>query len=139
MRAGCENATTLAAAGSEFVHGDPEVHDFALLLQEGKGPLPERTPFEIVTRACDEGWEAGCGSLAGFYLEGNQVPRDLSRAAALLESACAGGHALSCSNLGTMYKRGDGVAQDDDTALAYVKKACDLGMDRACTMLADCV
>jgi hypothetical protein len=133
---GCRNGQTLAAGARTFTLGDPVLSDYVRLLQTGKGPLPDRTPFEVFTRACDQGWASGCGDLAGFHFRGEGTPVDLPRAAQLLERACAGGHAGSCSNLGLMYKRGDGVPQSDATAIDYLKKACTLGMDAACRQLA---
>jgi hypothetical protein len=132
--AGCGNGTVLAGGGTEFSHGDPRLGDYALLLQEGKGPLRERTPVEVFARACDEGWAAGCGDLARLYFQGDTVDLDQPRAADLLEAACSGGHAVSCSNLGLMYSRGDGVLPDEDAAAAYLRKACELGSARACEL-----
>lgn len=136
MRAGCENGATFPAAPDKVRHDDPGLGDYALVLQEGKGPLPDRTPVSLFTRACDQGWMAGCGRLALSYLQ-DQKPPDLKRAAALWERACGSNHAPSCSNLGLMHNNGDGVAKDRVKGLAYLKQACDLGMANACRWLTE--
>jgi hypothetical protein len=135
QKAGCGNAKILEAGQTDFAHGDPVLPDFQVLLRQGK-PLAEKTPFQIYTRACDEGWMAGCDGLAGMYFMGGpDLLADKPRAAALAERACTGGNAHACSNLGLMYKNGDGVPRDEAKALDCLKRACDLGMAQACTWL----
>jgi uncharacterized protein len=110
--------------------------DYPILLREGKGAPPYSTPFEFYSAACAQGWTAGCGSLAVFYLQGDGVAADKARAASMWEQTCGAGHARSCSNLGFMYKVGDGVAKDEPKAMSLLKRACDLGMADACRWLA---
>lgn len=130
------NELAVAAGTAGASHRDPQLPDYVVLLEEGKGRLPDMSPFERYTRACAQGYAAGCGDLARFYLQGGSgVAQDKQKAAQLLESACASGHAMSCSNFGLMYKLGDGVPQDDARALSYLAKACDLGMANACRLL----
>ena len=131
--AGCSNAQALAQGSRGGRHGDPQIRDYLLLLREGKGPLPDRTPLEIYTRACDQGWPAGCGGLAGIYFQGAGVPADKTRAIGLLGKACDNGHAPSCANIGMIFRRGDGLPQDNAMAAEYLKKACQLGLASACT------
>jgi TPR repeat protein len=133
---GCDNAKALAAGSHDFHLGDPQYIDYVLMLRQGKGPISEHSDLDVYTRACNEGWTAACGNLAGLYLQGTDVPQDKPRARLLLTKACEGGSARSCSNLGLMYKRGDGVPQDNAKALAYLKRACDLGLAQACAWLA---
>jgi hypothetical protein len=135
--AGCANQQVLASNARDFRHGDPRLQDFAWMLREGKAARPDLKPVEIYARACDRGWMAACGSLAGVYFQGDGVPADKMQAVRLLEKACNGGHAPSCSNLGLILKRGDGVFQDNARALAYLKKACDLGLASACQSLSE--
>ena len=136
--AGCANAKTLMVEADHFTHGDPRPQDYVFLLTEGKGPIHDRTPFELYTRACDQGWMAGCGSLGLIYVLGKDgVPTDKIRAAELFEKACDGGYAASCSNLGLMYKHGDGLPADTTKALAYLKRACDLNLPSACRILSN--
>jgi TPR repeat protein len=135
--AGCQNVGTLAAGTTSLRRDEPTLRDYPIVLREGKGVAADSTPFEIFTRACRQGWPAGCGNLASFYLRGGPVPQDKMRAATLLEQACAGGHGRSCSNLGFMYNVGDGVPKDTAKALAYLKKACDAGFSSACRWLSE--
>jgi hypothetical protein len=135
--AGCQNAAIAAVHGSSFKHDEPPLREFPIVLREGKGIADDRTPFDIYTRACRQGWAAGCGNLASFYLQGSGVTADKPRAASMWEQACAGGHARSCSNLGFMYNVGDGVAKDADRALALLRRACDLGFSDACRWLTE--
>ena len=130
-RAACGNADAFAAGRKEFAHGEPTLLDFRQILRQGK-PMAEKTPFQIYTRACDEGWMAGCGGLSGMYFTGTGVAADKHRAAALGLRACEGGNALACSNLGLMHNNGDGVPKDRAKALAYLQAACDLGLETAC-------
>jgi len=136
LGAACRNKTVLEAGRRTFEHQEPRLADYLGLLQQGKGPIPDKTPFEIYTRACSQEWVAGCGKLGDSYFH-ETVPPDRPRAAKLWEEACAGGHAQSCSNIGFMYRMGDGVTQDIPRALGYLKRACDLGMPDACRWLAE--
>ena len=136
MRAGCENAQGVNPITRKYRREDPSLSDYAILLQEGKGPLPDQTALATYQMACDNGWMAGCGRLGYAYLVEEQ-PRDATRARALFDKACAGGNAQACSNLGLMHNNGDGVPKDRARALGYLKQACDLGLPTACRVLAD--
>jgi TPR repeat protein len=135
FRTGCANVAALEAGAGALGRDEPRLQDYPILLREGKGAPPYTTPFEFYAAACTQGWTAGCGSLAVFYLQGDGVAADKTRAASMWDEACRAGHARSCSNLGFMYKVGDGVAKDEPTALSLLKKACDLGMADACRWL----
>ena len=138
FRIGCGNAAAMVSKSTAFRRDEPSLRDYPIVLREGKGVAADSTPFEILTRACRQGWAAGCGSLAAFYLQGGgPVPVDKSRAAVMWEQACADGHGRSCSNVGFMYNVGDGVPKDSTKALAYLKKSCDLGFASACRWLAE--
>ena len=142
QRVACENKATLSAQtpGGEaprLKRGDPDLLDFPRILRQGKGPIPEKTPLQIYSRACDEGWMSGCDGLSGIYFRGSaDIASDKARAAALATRACAGGIARACSNLGLMYKNGDGVVKDEALALNYLKQSCSLGFADACRWLA---
>jgi hypothetical protein len=136
VAAGCQNAKLASERSQRFKQVDPGPQDYPLLLREGKGPL-DVIPFQLYRRACDHGFKAGCGSLAGFYFQGDSVPPDKARAAALLADACEGGHAQSCSNLGLIYRQGDGMAKDNMKSIVYLKRACDLGLANACRVLTE--
>ena len=130
---GCHNQAALAADTKNFTHDDPRVEDYALLLQEGRGTLPDTTPFDVYTRACAQGWVAGCGGLgdANFQKGGP----DRAHGMLLWQQACDNGHSGSCANLGVMHRLGDGVPRDNAKATAYVKRACSLGLERACVLV----
>ena len=135
LAAGCQNAVLTARSGAIPQRALPRADDFTILLREGKGPLPDMTPFELFTRACDQEWMTGCAQLADAYLRGDGTAKNYERAAREYNKACAGGVASACSDIGYMYKIGDGVGRDDTKALGYLKRACDLGMARACRWL----
>lgn len=132
---GCSNATRVGRAEGAPKSGAPTLFDFALVLREGKGPLPDQTPAELATRACNQDWPVGCHYLGELYLEGNGTAPNKTMAASVFGKACAGGVAAACSDLGYMYKVGDGIDRDQNRALTYLKKACDLGMAQACRWL----
>ncbi len=132
----CQNAEALKA-GLPLAQAPPRLRDYPVVLREGKGALPDRTPLELLTRACDQGWVTGCADLAGLYLLGDGVPRDMPRAAALFDDACSRGLAGACSNLGYMYYNGDGVARDQPRGLRHLTRACDLGFPNACRWLSE--
>jgi hypothetical protein len=132
---GCSNASRVGHAEGAPVSAPPALIDFAFVLQEGKGPLPDRTQLELLTRACNKDWMTGCYYLGELYLDGTGTAPDKAMAASVFGKACAGSVAGACSDLGYMYKVGDGINRDQTQALAYLKKACDLGMAQACRWL----
>ena len=132
--AGCQNAL-LAERGAIPARPLPAAADFAILLREGKGALPQMTPFQLFTRACDQEWMTGCAQLADAYLRGEGTAKNYELAEREYSKACEGGVASACSDIGYMYKIGEGVARDDTKALGYLKRACDLGMAQACRWL----
>ncbi len=130
----CQNAVAIPA-GIDPRTTAPRVQDYPVILREGKGALPDRTPLQFLTRACSQGWSAGCQDLGAAYLKGDGTPRDAVRAAAAFEQACSGGLATACSNFGLMYYNADGVPRDREKALASLKRACDLGLANGCRWL----
>jgi hypothetical protein len=67
---GCENQTIHAAGAGTLRHDAPRPTDYPLLLREGKGPLPDRTLGELLTRACNQGWASGCEQLRTLKPQG---------------------------------------------------------------------
>jgi hypothetical protein len=134
---GCQNALMLKTSPFPIDprQGPPQLKDYPVVLRTGKGPLPDRTPLEFYTRACDQGWMVGCESAAAAYLKGEGIPRDPIQAAASFETACSGGLATACSNLGLMHYSADGLPENKERGLDYLKKACDLGYANACRWL----
>ena len=136
--AGCSNAALAGFGGGGAIQSaPPQVADFAIVLREGKWALPDRTPFELSTRACTQGWMSGCEQVGVASLTGRGAPQNHEIAAREFAKACDGGIALACSNVGYMYKIGDGIAQDDAKAIGYLRRACSLGLARACRWLED--
>ncbi len=133
----CRNAVLMRTSGVVPGFSQPALRDYPIILRSGKGPVPDKTPLELLTRACDQGFMAGCEGVAALYLKGEGVERNPERAAAGFEQACNGGLASACSNFGYMYYTADGVALDKPRGLASLKKACDLGMAPACRWLAE--
>jgi hypothetical protein len=129
---GCQNTVMASRGGGTPAQTSPRLDDYRVLLRSGKGPIPDRTAVEVMTRACDQGFATGCEDLGGMYLRGKEAPKDPLRAVAALEVACAGGRAVACSNLGLMHHTADGIPKDEAKGLAYLKRACDLGYANAC-------
>ena len=129
---GCTNAVRVGRAEGAPSSAPPALVDFAFMLREGKGALPDHTSFELLTRACNQDWTIGCYYLGELYLEGSETPSNKPMAASMFGKACEAGVAGACSDLGYMYKIGDGIERDQSRALAYLKKACELGMAKAC-------
>ena len=134
--AGCENLLRLQQGGApRLVAPTPE--DFAIVLQNGKGRLPDEAPIALYGRACSDGWISGCERLAAAHLLGEATPRDPVQAARFFQRACEGGSGTACSNLGLMHHRGDGIPQDVTKGMAYLERSCELGYANACRWLKD--
>jgi hypothetical protein len=61
--AGCENLRVVSAGVGSLQPAPPRLADYPIVLNEGKGPLPDRTPAELYRRGCRQGWAAACRSL----------------------------------------------------------------------------
>jgi uncharacterized protein len=72
-----------------------------------------------------------CSILAGSYLAGEGVAKNLARACELNQRACDGGESGACFVLGLAYEAGAGVAKDVVRARALYEKACGLGDKKA--------
>ena len=132
---GCQNAAVVQAGGGEPRTTTPQLADYPVILREGKGQLPDRTPIEFLTRACQQGFAVGCEDLGAAYLRGDGTTRDPGRAAEAFEKACSQNLATACSNYGLMHYTADGVPGDKQKGVAYLKKACDIGHPNACRWL----
>jgi TPR repeat protein len=135
LPAGCENAAAAAAGRPATARGDPRFTDYVIVLRGGRGPIPETTPLGVFTRACDQGFVAGCGSVGDMYFAGRDVPKDPGRARTIWQDACERGHGASCANLGVLYRLGDGVPVDIEKAATHMRRACDLGVATACKLV----
>ena len=133
--AGCQNARAAERGEPLARPAPPQLRDYPVILRTGKGALPDRTPVEFYTRACEQGFAAGCYSLGTAYREGDGVPRNPSEAVAALTRACDRGHAVACSDAGYMHYTGDGIAQDRQRGLDLLQRACELKHPNACQWL----
>jgi hypothetical protein len=134
---GCLNGASANPASATVRQGPPMLQDYPIVLRTGKGALPDKTPLELYSRACDQEWPAGCQSLAALYIAGKDVPRDPRKAEPAFLKACEMGHAGACSDLGYLHYSGDGVPRDTEKGLTYLKRACELGHPNACKWLED--
>jgi hypothetical protein len=81
----------------------------------------------LLSKGCDSGLIRACNDLGVLYANGNGVPQNYFRAAALYSKACDGGNPIACTNLGNFYRLGIGVAKDTGKALQLITKGCNLG------------
>jgi hypothetical protein len=58
--AGCANAAAIAKAGM-LRHDAPTYLDYPFILRGSKGPIGDREPAALYTRACELGWPNACG------------------------------------------------------------------------------
>jgi len=135
--AACENVSAMTSGRTPSAHGDPLAPDYRLVLQGGRGPLPDMNILQLFTRACDQGFAAGCGSMGDVYFQGKEIAKDQARATTIWQDACDRGHATSCLNLGVMNHMGDGVPKDDARSATYLARGCELGLSRACQLAAE--
>ena len=89
-----------------------------------------------ITRACDEGEAAACGSLASIFLNGTGVAKDAKQGLLHLQQACDLSDLRACAYAGHMAFQGSGVPKDLPGAKRMATKACDGGDLSGCTTLA---
>jgi len=94
--------------------------------------------------ACTRGDGDACRDLGYMYENGDGVPRDTSRAAALnaraftlLSKSCDAGDGSKCGELGWMYEYGPKIAQDHARAAESYTKGCDAGNAESCLRLSN--
>jgi hypothetical protein len=131
----CQNARVAGSRLDEPRQFRPQLADYPVILRTGKGRLPDKTPEEFYSRACDQGFLTGCDDLAGILLRPDSPSRDPQRAAPVLERACTSGLASACSNLGYLYYSGDGIPADQPKGVSYLKRSCELGFQSGCKWL----
>jgi hypothetical protein len=98
--AGCDNIRIIDAAGDRLRRLPPRLEDYSLVLRQGKGPLTDKTPFEVYQRACTQGWADGCYSLAQLHWRGEWTARDPAEANEYRRKACEDGLTAACSEFG---------------------------------------
>ncbi len=57
----CDNLEALAVGQGSLERGPPALEDFPIILRGTKGPITDRSPAYLYTRACSQGWEGTCG------------------------------------------------------------------------------
>lgn len=97
----------------------------------------DRYAFEV---ACSKGGNANaCSELGLALLDGESIPRDPTRARALLRQSCVdkSSPARPCFVLGDLFESGAGGDKDRTLAAQYYKWACAQGWGPACTRRGD--
>lgn len=74
--------------------------------------------------------------LAKFYANGQGVPQDFAKAAALYRKAAEQGFGKAQNNLGVLYLQGKGVPKDEAEAINWLQKAADQGLTKSQSTLA---
>lgn len=82
--------------------------------------------------ACDGGDGESCFLLGSLAVQGQGVPADPARGAALFGRACGAGWPRGCFGLADLHRRGVGVEASDAKALEYYGKACAAGIAPSC-------
>lgn len=135
FEAGCANREL--AEDDMPQRAQPMPEDWALILQEGKGPLPSMSAPELAELACERGWVEGCREIAVLYSQGLAgAPVDAGRALGGLRRGCELDDPASCVTLAVRYDTGDGVPASRERAFEFMRRACDLGTSEACEAIA---
>ncbi len=82
--------------------------------------------------ACDRGDGESCFLLGSLSYAGSGVPKDPSRAFALLQRSCSLGWSRGCAGLAECYRAGVGTAVDATRAVEEFDKACKGGVASSC-------
>src|SRR5262250_2722983 len=69
-------------------------------------------PTAALRKSCDKGSAADCRTVAGMYLRGEGVPKDLGKSASFQKKACEAGEMHGCFDLAAMHRTGEGVSKD---------------------------
>jgi TPR repeat protein len=105
--------------------------EMAIMTKSGMGGLAPDTAraMQFYTKSCSGDGNkssAGCYNLGVLTAQGDGVPQDFGRAAALFTYACDTSYASGCFNLGLMYENGYGVKKDRNRAILLFRKASSL-------------
>ena len=91
-----------------------------------------------MTKACDGGDAAGCGSLGLMYQNGQGVTRDEFKAVSLYRKACDNGNARGCTDLGWMTELGLVLARTRKRRYRFIAKPATQKTPWAANILASC-
>ena len=56
----CRNAGRVSSDTRTFERAPPTLTDYPIVLRGGKGPITDRAPSALMTRACEQGWPNTC-------------------------------------------------------------------------------
>jgi len=59
----CLNRNRVSSGTSGLVSMPPTLDDYPIILRGSKGPITDRTPAALYTRACNQGWPNTCGKV----------------------------------------------------------------------------
>jgi TonB family protein len=107
------------------------------MLERDLTPGEAKRCVELLEAACKKGNAGTCAVLAGVYVDGRLVARDVPKAVKLLDESCAARLAVACSTLADLLNAGDGIARDTVRAKALMAKGCDLRATDACAKACD--
>lgn len=57
----CQNLTNLTSGLNALEHAPPTLEDYPIILRGTKGPITDRSPAALYSRACSQGWTNVCG------------------------------------------------------------------------------
>ena len=115
IAAGQAPATTAPSRIGELVEGAPATH-----LCKADDPIDCK-------EQCDLGHADSCARLSLMYFEGNNLPKDLAKAAQLSGLSCERGSLAGCNNHALALANGSGVPRDPAKAATLWQRACDQG------------
>jgi TPR repeat protein len=85
----------------------------------------------LYSKACDLKDAASCFKLSNFYLIGQHVSKNLSRAYELAKVGCELDNMMACNNLSIMYRHGHGTEKNSHLADQAKKKAVQLNVSES--------
>jgi TPR repeat protein len=124
-------ACLLPLAGFAAAKKKPEAADAPPQLISTKGKAPKWTTVEQLQQFAAKGDPQACLELGDRHLEGDGVPRNVTKAAELYEQAAKGGVANGWFRLGKIYHDGLEDVPDYGRALEYFTTAAHAGVVEA--------
>ena len=114
-----EDAVKAGNSHAQFIVGS-----FMFLKNKNEG-------IRLMEAAAEAGNVNAQMKLASFYLTGEYIDRDPSKARALFEKAAAAGNSDAMEVLSAIYYRGDGVPKNESKAREFLEKAAAQGSENA--------
>ena len=85
------------------------------------------SPEDLLQLRAERGNAEAQHSLGVMYDKGEDVSKDVAKAASWFRKAAEQGHAQAQYNLGVMYANGEGVPEDDAQAVSWFRRAAEQG------------